>query len=137
MKKNKTAKILFGILTIIALVSLIFTYWGMAFYVAFASVIFGIKLYKLANLNHKILALLFLQIVFLCLAFGLIYAEQFKLHFIDSIVLSFQCLFHVSIINVYDTIEKSVLFKLLATAESFIGYLLIISGISSIIKTQT
>jgi hypothetical protein len=96
----------------------------------------GMVLFKSADLNISILLKLPFMVILICLAFGLLYMESFNLSFGDSIVLSFQSLLHVSIINIDDCIENFSFYKVLASFESLIGYLLIVSGISLMIKSN-
>ena len=135
VKKNGLVLSIIIVLTLIS--SIWLGFYPIALTIGVFSIIIGIKIFQLASLKFDILGLLCLQIIFLCTAFGLVYVEELGLSFIDSMTLSFQYLFHVSIVSVPDVIENLILFKILASFESFIGYLLIISGVGLMIKSNT
>lgn len=120
--------------TIISIVGVIF--FGaisIALAVGVYSILIGSYLITKANLNVKTLLLIAAQVLFISIAFGLVYHEL-GISILNSITLSFQNVFHVSIITTPPNLETSNIYKIMASFESFIGYLLIVSGVSLLVK---
>lgn len=118
-----------------AVCSLWLGFYPIAILIGVFSIIIGFKVFEEAQLNFRLLLLLSIQILFLCFAFTFVFFE-FNISFIDAITISFQNLFHVSIITIPDTMESLNMYKLIASFESFIGYILIVSGVSLMIKNK-
>lgn len=134
---NKTVLYIAIILLVVsALISSIWLgFYPIAILIGIFSILFGFKLFSEVKLSLKTLLLIVIQVLILCVAFGFVYLE-FGLDLIDSMTISFQTLFHVSIMKVPDIVEQTSIFKIIASLQSFIGYLLIISGVSVLIKEK-
>lgn len=132
MKKIKVL-IFFSVLAVTS--SIWLGFYPIAALIGIYSIIMGIRIFSEAQLKLNLLGLLSIQIIILCSAFGIVYYE-IGVNPVDSITISFQNLFHVSIISVGKDIQGLVQYKIVASAQSFIGYLLIISGVSLMLKKQ-
>lgn len=131
---KKRIKILIGS---IIFVSAILSIWSGWYATAVAVGIFGfwfaIELFKLANLDLKILCFLILEVILIWLAFSLAYYEMYpKMQ--DVTLISLQSLFHFSIVPIPSELLESTLFRIFVYLESFVGYLLVISGVGLLFK---
>ena len=132
---SRTKKICLTLSIIVAVISSVWIgFYPIAIIIGIFSIVIGVMILKLANIDIKTLGWLLLQIIFLCTAFGLVYMEEYGLSFIDSVIMSSQCLFNVSIMTVPDEIEILTSFKLIASFQSIIGYFLIVIGVGLMIN---
>lgn len=127
-------KIIIVIIVISAFISCFWIgYYGAAIAVGILGGWFGIELYKKAGLNLGVLLKLCVEAVIIIVAFALAFCEV-GMKTGDAIVVSFQNLFHFTIINIPQTINDSAKYKIFASLQGFIGYILVVSGVGLLIK---
>ena len=131
---SKNSKIMYSIAIIGIIASIWFNYLAVAISIGIFSIWFGIYLFKITEIDPKILLLVSLQSLLVCLSFGLLYYEICG-NFLSSMVISFQNLFHVNLTSMPELLEKSRLYPIISIFETFVGYLLIISGVAITIKS--
>lgn len=114
--------------------SIFIGWYATAIGVGIVGIWFGIILFKLARLDARILGYLMMEVLLIWLAFSLAYCESLQSIKIDAFIFSIQNLFHFKVISIPQKISNSIVYKILATLEGFIGYLLIVSGVVLLFK---
>jgi hypothetical protein len=127
-----------GVIILCSVISILLSIWynyiPIAIIIGFLGVWFGIQLIKIAKIDLKIISLLALQVFLISMAFTLLYFELTD-NFLVSLTISFQNLFHVNLITLPISLENSFLYKICTLFETFVGFILIISGVGVTIKT--
>jgi len=134
--KKKSFIFVIGIVLITTILSRWFGWYATSVGVALLGAWFGIELWKITELDTKILLLILSEVILIWLAFSLAYYElTFSLS--DSFSISVQNLLHFNFMNVSDTIADSNIYRILSAIQGLVGYLLIVSGVAQLITKKT
>ncbi|MEW6686877.1 MAG: hypothetical protein AB1393_11845 [Candidatus Edwardsbacteria bacterium] len=111
-------------------------WYATAIGVGIVGIWFGIVLFRMAKIDAQILLYLVVEVLLIWLAFSLAFCELSQGIKIDAFIIGIQNLFHFTVISVPDKISNSIVYKILASAEGFIGYLLVVSGVVLLFKER-
>lgn len=103
--------------------------------VAILGLWFGIILWKITELDTKILLLITAEVVLIWLAFSLAYFEITS-SFSDSFSISMQNLLHFNFMNIPDNIADLTIYRVLSAIQGLVGYILIVSGVAQLITKK-
>lgn len=121
---------LFGLIITVALVTYPFAgLYSVAFGCFVFAVWFGMELWRRGEINPSVMLLVALEVLLIWLAFAFAFYELTG-DVSDSFAMSLQNLIQFNFINLRDEVQRNTIYRVLAAAEGFIGYLLIISGVA-------
>ena len=135
MIKKKSFWIISGIVISTVILSAWFGWYATSVGLAILGAWFGVELWKIAELDAKVLLLILAEVILVWLAFALAFYEL-TANFSNAFSMSMQNLLHFSFINLPDTISSSLLYRILSAIEGLVGYLLIVSGVALLIAKK-
>lgn len=128
-------RVIVGIVVCTVASSLWFGWYATSVGLAVLSAWFGIVLWKITELDGKILLLILAEVFLVWLAFSLAFFEL-TANFGIAFSLSMQNLLHFNFINLPDSISTSLLYRVFSAIEGLIGYLLVVSGVAQLITKK-
>lgn len=136
MINKKSIWIISGIVVSTVILSAWFGWYATSVGLAILGAWFGVELWKIAELDAKVLILILAEVILVWLAFSLAFYEL-TTSFSYAFSMSMQNLLHFNFINLPDTISSSLHYRILSAIEGLVGYLLIISGVAQLIAKKT
>lgn len=135
MIKKKSLWVISGIVLSTVILSIWFGWYATSVGLAVLGAWFGVELWKIAELDAKVLLLILSEVILVWLAFSLAFYEL-TTSFSNAFSMSMQNLLHFNFINMPDAISSSLHYRILSAIEGLVGYLLIISGVAQLITKK-
>jgi hypothetical protein len=135
MKIRINRFIILGVIIANAILSIWLGWYSAVIFISILAIWFGIILYKMGRFNNKIMLFLIIEVIFIWIAFSFAFWEIGE-SLGNCLVYSLQNLFHFTVISINDSFNQSIVYKILASLEGFIGYLLVVSGIVLVFSNQ-
>jgi hypothetical protein len=101
--------------------------------VGLLSALFGIWLWRAAGLDLVAVGMVSVQVIAIWIAFAIAIDVQVQ-DPSTSFSLSLQNLLHYTFIGVPPSLDQSLTYRLISGGEGFLGYVLIVSGVATLIK---